>query len=281
MAEWMLTNCINVLQLQQQQNRLMKINHDLRHRITVVEAQGKALIEQKVELEAYLQTKEQEMGTLRAELGKLREKLQGEDSQNGEEIQVRGISNNFLRTIFYRTSVSIPSTSCSGKWDWHESEAEVGLKDSMVLFRCGTEVSVIHCAVTGKALSGWQPNGTEPSFLMHRTSCAKGRVAGQVSTRMSALGDSSPLRLGVTLHFLGRVIFWSCTRLQNSPDSRTNHCLLWHSTKSIVRESKISGVPAVSLYSQQTVLVVLCQYIWVYFICSDQPLPLKENKLIF
>ncbi|NXB91157.1 RIPL1 protein, partial [Vidua chalybeata] len=76
--------------LQQQQNRLMKINHDLRHRITVVEAQGKALIEQKVELEAYLQTKEQEMGNLRAELGKLREKLQGEDSQasqNGEEVK--------------------------------------------------------------------------------------------------------------------------------------------------------------------------------------------------
>ncbi|OXB64099.1 hypothetical protein ASZ78_002029 [Callipepla squamata] len=92
--------------LQQQQNRLMKINHDLRHRITVVEAQGKALIEQKVELEAYLQTKEQEMGTLRAELGKLREKLQGEDSQNGEEMQVRGILNHVLKTTFYRASVS-------------------------------------------------------------------------------------------------------------------------------------------------------------------------------
>ena len=39
------------LQLQQQQTRLMKINHDLRHRVTVVEAQGKALIEQKVELD--------------------------------------------------------------------------------------------------------------------------------------------------------------------------------------------------------------------------------------
>uniref|UniRef100_A0A8D2D881 RILP-like protein 1 n=1 Tax=Sciurus vulgaris TaxID=55149 RepID=A0A8D2D881_SCIVU len=71
--------------LQQQQTRLMKINHDLRHRVTVVEAQGKALIEQKVELEADLQTKEQEMGSLRAELGKLRERLQGEVSQNGEE----------------------------------------------------------------------------------------------------------------------------------------------------------------------------------------------------
>nr|XP_023417768.1 LOW QUALITY PROTEIN: RILP-like protein 1 [Cavia porcellus] len=71
--------------LQQQQTRLMKINHDLRHRVTVVEAQGKALIEQKVELEADLQTKEQEMGTLRAELGKLRERLQGELSCNGQE----------------------------------------------------------------------------------------------------------------------------------------------------------------------------------------------------
>uniref|UniRef100_K7FJ95 Rab interacting lysosomal protein like 1 n=1 Tax=Pelodiscus sinensis TaxID=13735 RepID=K7FJ95_PELSI len=80
--------------LQQQQNRLMKINHDLRHRITVVEAQGKALIEQKVELQACLQTKEQEIGTLRAELGKLREKLQKEHSQNGEEIKETEPSND-------------------------------------------------------------------------------------------------------------------------------------------------------------------------------------------
>ncbi|XP_006865432.1 PREDICTED: RILP-like protein 1 [Chrysochloris asiatica] len=73
--------------LQQQQTRLMKINHDLRHRVTVVEAQGKALIEQKVELEADLQTKDQEMGRLRTELGKLRETLHGggTHSQNGEE----------------------------------------------------------------------------------------------------------------------------------------------------------------------------------------------------
>uniref|UniRef100_A0A8C8SFH5 RILP-like protein 1 n=1 Tax=Pelusios castaneus TaxID=367368 RepID=A0A8C8SFH5_9SAUR len=82
--------------LQQQQNRLMKINHDLRHRITVVEAQGKALIEQKVELEAYLQTKEQEMGTLRSEVGKLREKLQGENSQNGEEIKTEPNNDDYL-----------------------------------------------------------------------------------------------------------------------------------------------------------------------------------------
>ncbi|XP_023255439.1 RILP-like protein 1 [Seriola lalandi dorsalis] len=64
--------------LQQQQSRLMKINHDLRHKISVVEAQGKALIEQKVELEAGAQARGQEVGALRQEVTRLRERLQGE-----------------------------------------------------------------------------------------------------------------------------------------------------------------------------------------------------------
>ncbi|XP_028910952.1 RILP-like protein 1 isoform X5 [Ornithorhynchus anatinus] len=82
--------------LQQQQTRLMKINHDLRHRVAVVEAQGKALIEQKVELEATLQAREQEMGNMRAEIGKLREKLQGEARQNGEEPQAEPSIEEFV-----------------------------------------------------------------------------------------------------------------------------------------------------------------------------------------
>lgn len=69
--------------LQQQQSRLMKINHDLRHKISVVEAQGKALIEQKVELEAGAQARGQEVGALRQEVTRLRERLQGD--QNPEE----------------------------------------------------------------------------------------------------------------------------------------------------------------------------------------------------
>ena len=74
------------LQLQQQQSSLMKINHDLRHKISVVEAQGKALIEQKVELEASAQARGQEVGALRQEVARLRERLQGElPAQNPEE----------------------------------------------------------------------------------------------------------------------------------------------------------------------------------------------------
>ncbi|XP_054600720.2 RILP-like protein 1 isoform X5 [Nothobranchius furzeri] len=72
--------------LQQQQSRLMKINHDLRHKISVVEAQGKALIGQKVELEAGAQAQAQEVGALRQEVARLRERLQVEAStQNPEE----------------------------------------------------------------------------------------------------------------------------------------------------------------------------------------------------
>ncbi|XP_007250347.3 RILP-like protein 1 isoform X2 [Astyanax mexicanus] len=68
--------------LQQQQNRLMKINHDLRHKITMVDAQGKALIEQKVELEAFAQARQQELGNLRQEVARLRERLQGENTSS-------------------------------------------------------------------------------------------------------------------------------------------------------------------------------------------------------
>ncbi|XP_047425656.1 RILP-like protein 1 isoform X2 [Mugil cephalus] len=72
--------------LQQQQSRLMKINHDLRHKISVVEAQGKLLIEQKVELEASAQARGQEVGALRQEVTRLRERLQGPmPVQNPEE----------------------------------------------------------------------------------------------------------------------------------------------------------------------------------------------------
>ncbi len=74
-------------QLQQQLNRLMKINHDLRHKITVVEAQGKALIGQKVELEASGQARQQELGNLRQEVTRLKERLkeQGKVSAGTEE----------------------------------------------------------------------------------------------------------------------------------------------------------------------------------------------------
>ncbi|KAM9328912.1 RILP-like protein 1 [Gastrophryne carolinensis] len=91
--------------LQQQQSRLMKINHDLRHRIAVVEAQGKSLIEQKVELEAYLQAKEQEYVNMKMEIGKLREKKKGEQLQNGDEQKEKTEAVN--DTVVFDSDMSI------------------------------------------------------------------------------------------------------------------------------------------------------------------------------
>lgn len=254
MAEWMLTYRINVLQLQQQQNRLMKINHDLRHRITVVEAQGKALIEQKVELEAYLQTKEQEMGNLRAELGKLREKLQGEDSQDGEEVKVRCTLNHLLNSLL--KSFTLHIKYLFGKCDWYMSEAMVGLEGQHVVFGCDIQraTSLIALWQERPHWGGWWPSGTDTFFLKEGTGLTEGRVAAQVSSGMSALENSSCLRLGYPSYILGSVTFGSCTRLQNLPDIRTNHCFKREcSIKTIMKQSKISGVSAVSLYWRQII----------------------------
>uniref|UniRef100_A0A3Q3QQB1 RILP-like protein 1 n=1 Tax=Monopterus albus TaxID=43700 RepID=A0A3Q3QQB1_MONAL len=53
--------------LQMQQHRLMRINQDLRHRIGVMEAQGKGLIQQRAELEAAAQAQQQELRALQLE----------------------------------------------------------------------------------------------------------------------------------------------------------------------------------------------------------------------
>ncbi|XP_035514549.1 RILP-like protein 1 [Morone saxatilis] len=63
--------------LQMQQQRLIRINQDLRHRIGVMEAQGKALIQQRAELEATAQAQQQELGALQQEVNRLREELRG------------------------------------------------------------------------------------------------------------------------------------------------------------------------------------------------------------
>lgn len=60
-----------------QQHRLIRINQDLRHRIGVMEAQGKALIQQRAELEAAAQARQQELGALQLEVVRLRKELRG------------------------------------------------------------------------------------------------------------------------------------------------------------------------------------------------------------
>lgn len=58
-----------------QQHRLIRINQELRRRIGVMEVQGKALIQQRAELEASAQAQQQELGALQLEVRSLRKEL--------------------------------------------------------------------------------------------------------------------------------------------------------------------------------------------------------------
>ncbi|KAM4577219.1 RILP-like protein 1 isoform 2-T2 [Odontesthes bonariensis] len=62
--------------LQMQQHRLMRINQDLLHRVGVMEAQGKMVIQQRAELEAAAQARQQELGALQLEVTRLTKELQ-------------------------------------------------------------------------------------------------------------------------------------------------------------------------------------------------------------
>lgn len=55
----------------------MRVSQDLRHRMGVMESRGKALIQQKAELEAAAQAQQQELGTLQQEVTRLRQELRG------------------------------------------------------------------------------------------------------------------------------------------------------------------------------------------------------------
>ncbi|XP_041856005.1 RILP-like protein 1 isoform X2 [Melanotaenia boesemani] len=67
--------------LQLQQHRLIKINQDLLHKVGVMEAQGKAVIQQRAELEAAAQARQQELGALQLEVAVLRKELKERELQ--------------------------------------------------------------------------------------------------------------------------------------------------------------------------------------------------------
>lgn len=85
-----------------QQHRVIRINQDLRHRIGVMEAQGKALIQQKAELEAAAQAQQQELGALQLEVTRLRKELQGWELER----EVTNIVDTSLTTSGMSSSTS-------------------------------------------------------------------------------------------------------------------------------------------------------------------------------
>lgn len=77
-----------------QQHRLIKINQDLRHRMGVMEGQGKALIQQRAELEAAAQAQQQELEALQLEVTRLRKELRGWDLREVTDIEETSLARS-------------------------------------------------------------------------------------------------------------------------------------------------------------------------------------------
>ncbi|XP_060895272.1 RILP-like protein 1 [Labrus mixtus] len=110
--------------LQMQQHRLIRINQDLRHRKGVMEAQGKALIQQRAELEAAAQVRQQELGALQVEVKRLRKELRGwELEREVTDIEETSFGRSMVSTSTspQRTSsAAVPVNSIKPNSVWEE-----------------------------------------------------------------------------------------------------------------------------------------------------------------
>ncbi|KAM9360779.1 RILP-like protein 1 [Symphorus nematophorus] len=113
--------------LQMQQHRLIRINQDLRHRIGVMESQGKSLIQQRAELEAAAQAQQQELGALQLEVTRLRKELRVWELER----EVNHIEETCLTTSGKSSPTSPQTTSPSA------TPSNSTIKPNSVWVECG------------------------------------------------------------------------------------------------------------------------------------------------
>lgn len=129
--------------LQMQQQRLIRINQDLLHRIGVMEAQGKKLIQQRAELEAAAQARQQELGSLQLEVTRLRKELQEWELER-ELAEMEDIPLSRLGTLSPASKLMKPSAAALSK----------PFKPNSVWVECGEDPGFLaNCFEGDKSLS--------------------------------------------------------------------------------------------------------------------------------
>lgn len=104
--------------LQLQQNHLMKVNQDLRHRLTLLETQGKGLVQQRAELEAVFHAQLHELQSLKQEVSRLQRELQDMDLDRlGHDHESSGLSTSpsSSTTASVSLTVAIPASRAEDK----------------------------------------------------------------------------------------------------------------------------------------------------------------------
>lgn len=127
---------------QTQQHRLIRINQDLRHRAGVMEAQGKALIQQRAELEAAAQARQQELVALQLEVTRLRKELQGwQLEKEVTDIEETSLTRSGMSPPTLPQKLSSPSNSIKPNSVWVECGGDPGFLANC--FECDKSPSLL------------------------------------------------------------------------------------------------------------------------------------------
>ncbi|XP_044051654.1 RILP-like protein 1 isoform X6 [Siniperca chuatsi] len=212
--------------LQMQQHRLIRINQDLRHRIGVMEAQGKALIQQRAELEAAAQAQQQELGALQLEVTRLRKELRGWELER----EVTNIEETFL------TRSGVSSTT-SPQMKSSAAVPSNSIKSDSVWAECGGDPDFLaNCYESDKSpsllpRSSNRENNEEEGDEDEDTALFLRQRRRQTAWRRSQTNLASPCRSCGT----------SCRRGMNSRPKCSCYRKSWHITK--VRSLRMTPAP--------------------------------------
>ncbi|XP_014187117.1 RILP-like protein 1 isoform X4 [Haplochromis burtoni] len=131
--------------LQLQQHRLIRMNQELLHRIGLMEAQGKTLIQQRAELEAAAQAQHQEAGALRLEVTRLKKELR----ELEQEIEVAQTEELPLSNSEISSPASPLMTSAAAA-----AHLSSSFKPNSVWVECGADPDFLeNCFECDKSLS--------------------------------------------------------------------------------------------------------------------------------
>ncbi|XP_061880493.1 RILP-like protein 1 [Entelurus aequoreus] len=131
--------------LQMQQHRLIRINQDLRHRLGMMEAQSKAVMRQRAELQAAAQARQQQMAALQLEARCLRAELQ-ECELEREVVKMEANCRSSTSGSTLSSSPQLrkvaPSDSVKPNSVWVECGGDPGCSDLHITSSASREINV-------------------------------------------------------------------------------------------------------------------------------------------
>ncbi|XP_055080038.1 RILP-like protein 1 [Periophthalmus magnuspinnatus] len=160
--ELSLRNC-DVEALQLQQSRVMKMNQEQRHRLALMETQGKALVQQRAELEAVAQARLQDLGQLKQDVSRLQRELQDlQDLQLHSQLEPVHMNEGLSRA----EALPAVTATLSGA---STAAGDAAVKPSSVWMECAGDAEFLANCFEREPLTAAYCEETQPALLLDRS----------------------------------------------------------------------------------------------------------------